>query len=194
MKKILGLLFLILIQHILNAQEFRKIDSTLKLGIVGYRIKTNNKGIEKNKVNVNPIGFEKEARDVDIEIKGRIVKAEIDDLNNDGFPDMVIYVVNTNDKSKATVLGISSSGNQNMAAIQFPDIVDDAKLKIGYIGYDQYELLQGTLLRRFPLYDSTDAANLKPTGMYRQIQYKVVMGDRGMLKFKVLRTVDYLKK
>jgi hypothetical protein len=194
MKKIIGVLFFFLFGQILLAQDYKKIDSTLKLGTVGYRIKTNNKGVDKNKLNVTPIGFEKEAREVDIEIKGRVVKAEIDDLNNDGFPDMVIYVVNTNDKSKATVLGISSNANQNMAAIQFPDIIDDAKLKIGYLGYDQYELLQGTLLRRFPLYDSTDAATPKLTGMYRQIQYKTVMGDRGMLKFKVLRTVDYVKK
>ncbi len=184
-------LFVSLISFGINAQQAKQYDSTMKLGKAGYRVRCSNKKVDKNNVNINPIGFESAgSRDVDIEIKGRINKAEVDDLNNDGFPDMVLYVFNANDKNKGYVVGISSSSNEGMVPMFFPDILDDLKLRVGYNGYDEFELLQGTLLRRFPLFDNTDPANPKPTGLTRQIQYRVVAGERGVLKFTVLRSFD----
>lgn len=173
---------------IIHAQQIKQYDSTMKIGKAGYKVRCNNKKADKNNLNINPVGFESGARDADIEIKGRITKAEVDDLNNDGFPDMVMYVFN--EKNKGTVIGVSSSKNEGMLPMLFPDITDDAKLRVGYNGYDEFELLQGTLLRRFPVFDLTDPNNPKPTAITRQIQYRVVTGDRGVLKFTVLRSFD----
>ncbi len=181
----------------LFAQQAKAYDSTMKLGKAGYRVRCNNKKPEKNNLTIGTIGFESSAtRDFDIEIKGRINKAEVDDLNNDGFPDMVLYVINTSDKNKGMVIGVSSSNNERITPILFPDIMDDAKLRVGYNGEDEFRLLQGTLLRTFQVYDLTDKANPKPTGIYRNIQYRVVPGEREMLKFVVLRSyeVDKSKK
>src|SRR4029077_14650402 len=72
--------------------QFPKFDSTLKMGRVGYRITCNNKSIDKNELNVRPIGFESTAREMKFYIKGQVAKAEIDDLNNTGFPDVVVYI------------------------------------------------------------------------------------------------------
>jgi len=174
----------------INAQQAKQYDSSMKVGKAGYRVRCSNKKPDKNNLNISPIGFESGARDADIEIKGRVSKAEVDDLNNDGFPDMVLYVTNANDKNKGMVVGVSSSNNEGMVPMLFPDIMDDLKLRVGYVGYDEFELLQGTLLRRFPLFDTIDPANPKPTGLTRQIQYRVVAGDRGVLKFVVLRSYD----
>ena len=82
-----GLLFL----TALNAQ-YRKIDTTMKVGNAGYRVYCNNKNPEKNNLNITPIGFDKSAREISIEIKGRVLSTESDDLNNDGFPDLVLYI------------------------------------------------------------------------------------------------------
>jgi hypothetical protein len=177
--------------------QVKAYDSTMKLGKTGYRVKCGNKKPDKNSLTISTIGFESSAtRDYDFEIPGRINKAEIDDLNNDGFPDVLLYVINANDKNKGKVVGVSSVNNERITAILFPDIMDDAKLRIGYNGEDEFRLLQGTLLRTFQIFDLTDKANPKPTGIFRNIQYTVVAGEREMLKFMVLRSyeVDKSKK
>ncbi|WP_217698792.1 hypothetical protein [Sediminibacterium ginsengisoli] len=174
----------------------KKVDTTMKIGKSGYKVYSNNRYAEKNDVSVSPIGFESEARgEFSFEIKGRLKSGEVDDLNNDGFPDLVLYVHNGDSLNKINVVGISSEKNQSVVPIVFPDIVDDMKLKEGYNGQDEFFLMEGSLVRRFPIYtpDST-SGRLVPSGKIRQVQYRVVPGDRGMLKFKVVRSYDYVKQ
>ncbi|MCW3088006.1 MAG: hypothetical protein JWQ78_1392 [Sediminibacterium sp.] len=174
----------------LNTQaQVKRYDSSMKLGKTGYRVTCSNKGADKNNATINPLGFENTAREVNVEIKGRITGAEVDDLNNDGFPDLVIYVFN-GDKNKGSVLGVRSDKNQGLGPIFFPDIVDDPKLRLGYIGNDEFSLMEGTLMRRFPVYNTTDSANIKPSGIVRQVQYRVVPDEKGMQKFKVSRSYE----
>lgn len=175
-----------------NAQ-FKKMDTTMKIGKVGYKVLCNNKSETKNSVTVTPVGFQNTARDVMFEIKGRILKAEVDDLNNDAFPDLVFYVYEPGDKGKASVVGISSINNENFAPISFPDIVNDPKLRSGYTGFDSFLLMEGTLMRRFPLF-TVDSTGAKPTGMTRQIQYKVIKDEKEGLKFKAVRSYEYAKQ
>ena len=174
--------------------QAKRFDTSMKIGKSGYKIYCSNKNAEKNSVTISPIGFENTAREITIEIKGRVNKAEVDDLNNDGFTDMVMFVNILGDKAKANVIGVSSDKNQGFAPIYFPDILDDQKLKAGYLGNDEYSLMEGTLMRRFPVYNTSDSANIKPSGTFRQIQYRVVKGDRGELKFKVSRSYEFTKQ
>ena len=189
-----SLVLLIICITATTAQPGRRFDTTMKLGKAGYKVFTTNKSLELNSLTVNPIGFEKDAREATVQIKGRVNKAEVDDLNNDGFPELVMYVVNPGKKERSTVFGISSQKNEGFLPIYFPDVYDDQKLRVGYDGHDQYSLMEGTLVRRFPLYNTTDTANITPTGMIRQVQYRIVTGERGELKFKVVRSYDYAKQ
>ena len=63
------------------------------------------------------------------------------------------------------------------------------QLSKGYRGKDEYKLVEGILFRKFPIYD-TDTAIKEPTKKARQIMYRVVTGDRGMLNFKVFKNFD----
>ncbi len=187
--------FLFLIVYIFNNQTIAqktKFDSTLKIGKVGYRITCANKSNEKNELNLSLIGFEENRSDINLNIKGKIQSAEIDDLNRDGFPDLLIYIFSEGEKRKGTVLAISSDNNKSIAPIVFPDITDDAKLSAGYTGGDEYKLFNGILLRKFPVLIVADssATSVPPVKVIRQIIYKVVMGERGTLKFKVERSFD----
>ncbi len=173
--------------------QVRKIDTIMKLGNIGFKLVTNNKNEDKNYVTISPIGFGSGARDVSFEVKGRIRKAEIDDLNNDFYPDMVIYVYTNDPNDKGNVIGISSVKNESLTGIVFPDIVDDPKLRVGYKGFDTFMLMEGTLMRRFPVY-TADSVGAQRTGMYRQIQYKVMPGERGMLSFKPVRSYEFAKQ
>jgi hypothetical protein len=195
MKKLHLLVFtLFFFSYSLFAQPGRKFDSTMKLGKAGFKVYCSNKGLEKNNLSIAPVGFENTARDVTFEVKGRVNKAEVDDLNLDGFPDLLVYVSIAGDKTKLNIIGVSSDNNQGFRPIYFPDILDDPKIKIGYKGSDEYFLMEGTLVRRFPIYNTTDTANVQPTGMFRQVMYKVVNGERGELKFKVARSYDFARQ
>jgi hypothetical protein len=46
----------------------------------------------------------------------------------------------------------------------------------GYQGHDQFEVVEGCLVRRFPIYKPGDT-NAKATGGERQICYKLVNGE-----------------
>jgi len=193
-KKIFFLLLtMILLGSNVDAQ-IRRYDSSMKVGKAGFKVYCTNKNADKNNATISPIGFESEAREITIEIKGRLAKAEVDDLNNDGFPDLVLYVYNGGTKNTGTVIGISSDNNKGYTPILFPDITDDQKLKIGYMGHDEYRLMEGTLMRRFPIYATADTANIKPTGMTRQIQYRVTVAENGAQKFKVTRSYETNKQ
>jgi hypothetical protein len=194
MKHIQRILFIGIITISLTSKaQFKKIDTTMKIGKVGYKVLCNNKSETKNSVSITPVGFQNAARDVLFEIKGRILKAEVDDLNNDVFPDLVLYVYEPGDKGKGSVVGISSVNNENFAPIGFPDIVNDPKLRNGYTGFDTFLLMEGTLMRRFPLF-TIDSTGAKPTGMMRQIQYKVQKDEKEGLKFKAVRSYEYAKQ
>ncbi len=173
--------------------QYKRIDTTMKIGKSGYKVVCNNKNEDKNYITITPVGFTNSARDVSFEVKGKIKKVEVDDLNNDLFPDLVLYVYPQGDKEKGTVIGIASEKNESLTGILFPDIVDDPKLRTGYQGYDQFMLMEGTLMRRFPVY-TADSVGAKPTGMYKQVQYTVVPGERGGLKFKVARSYEFAKQ
>jgi hypothetical protein len=194
LKRTLVCLLLLVGSQLKLEAQFKKYDSTLKVAKAGYRVYCNNKSPEKNTVTLTPVGFEKEAREVSFEIKGRIKSAETDDLNNDGFPDLVMYIYTGVESNFGKVIGIYSEKNESIGPISFPDILDDPKLRTGYRGFDEFSLMEGNLMRRFPIYKQVDSTKYEPTGMMRQLQYKVMPGENGAQKFKVLRTFEFKKQ
>jgi len=65
----------------------------------------------------------------------------------------------------------------------------DGKMNVGYKGHDEFTLLEGAILRRFPLYNPGDDKD-KPTGGKRVIQYKIAPAGNGSFKFSILRSYD----
>jgi len=181
---VLGLLFLATTSI---GQTYRRYDSTLKIGKVGYRITCFNKSIEHNNLTIRPIGFKAEIREISSEIRARVLSAEIDDLNNDGFPDIIIFIEEA--KGNKSLFCISSKENERMEGVFFPDITDDMQLSKGYRGMDEFKLVEGVLFRKFPIFD-TDTAIKTPTPKMRQILYRVVPGEQGSWKFKVFKNFD----
>ncbi|MDE3143482.1 MAG: hypothetical protein KGL19_04960 [Bacteroidota bacterium] len=185
------LVLLIAIISFNNVQsQFRKIDTTVKVGKAGYKIICNNKSADKNLASLKPIGFESDAREMEFYIKGRIKTVQIDDFNNDGFPDLIIFSTggDENPMEHINIYAIASVENKSYAPIYFPDILDDAKLRDGYKGQDQFSLMEGTIFRTFPIFKPDDAAD-KPTGGKRVVQYKMV-SEEGIFKFKAVRTYE----
>jgi len=116
-----------------------------------------------------------------------VVSTEIDDLNNDGFPDIIIFVMDA--KDKLSLFSVGSRDNERIEPIYFPDITNDMQLSKGYRGQDEYKLVEGVLFRKFPIFES-DTTIKTPTNKVRQIMYRVITGDQGSWRFKSFKSFD----
>ena len=65
-----------------------------------------------------------------------------------------------------------------MSEIHLPPLADDPKAAKGYLGHDEFRVVEITLVRRFPVYREGDT-NAQPTGGIRQVQYKLKPGEAG---------------
>jgi len=188
-KIILFFLFLELFGTVSAHAQVRKIDTLASFGGAGYRVSCNNKNADENTVTVSPKGFGKDVRDISFSIRGRLRKILVEDLNEDGYPDLLLCVYSGPNGELGNIVAVSSSGNNSLLPVRFPDIYSDHKLSEGYKGRDEFTVLASTLLQSFPVYkaDDTDI----PTGGTKVIQYKMVKAENGYT-FKPLRS--YIKQ
>ena len=112
------------------------------------------------------------------ELLGRVTSAEVEDLNSDGRPELILSVTSAGSGSYGSVKAWSASRGHNLLPITLPEL--SGKLAQGYMGHDQFAVVETTLMRRFPIYRPGDS-NAKPTGGTRQISYKLVAGEAGYL-------------
>ena len=185
--RVISFFILLVWANQIDGQTLAKYDSTMKIGKSGYRITCLNRSPEKNMLNIRPIGFKSDSREASVEIKARVTGAEIDDLNNDGFPDMVIYIIDAT--GKKAIFPITSEKNERIGPILFPDLLNDMELSKGYRGKDEYKLVEGVLFRQFPVFP-TDTTIKEPTNKIRQLMYRVVKGERDTWKFKMFKNFD----
>jgi hypothetical protein len=168
--------------------QVKKIDTTASFGGIGYRVQCNNKSSDDNLVAITPKGFGKDVRDISFSIRGKLHKILVDDLNEDGFPDLLLCVYNGPNGELGNIVSVASGGTNSLIPVKFPDIYSDPKLSEGYKGHDQFTVLVGTLLQSFPVYKTGDTDT--PTGGTKVIQYKMMKAENGYT-FKVLRS--YIK-
>jgi hypothetical protein len=192
MYKLFSIVFLFLTIGAIG-QDLKKYDSTLKIGKVGFRVSCTNKSLNQNTLSIKPIGFKSEAREINLELKARIISSEIDDLNQDNLPDLIIFILEASGKKNLFCVSSKSDDGKDqpmyMQPIYFPDIMNDVQLSKGYRGGDEYKLVEGILFRKFPIYD-TDTMIKAPTQKMRQIMYRVMNGDKGILNFKAFKNFE----
>jgi hypothetical protein len=173
--------------------SFNKIDSTLKIGKVGYRVECRNKNVDVNELSVRPVGFDGGAREVNFPLHGRLLKAEIDDLNSDSYPDLVLYIYTDSAAIYGTVYVFLSEANKSITGCVLPDPMMNGKINSGYKGHDQFILMEGNLLQKFPIYKPGDDKNT-PTGGMRVVLYQLAKTDNGdngaTYHFNLVRSYD----
>ncbi len=133
-----------------------------------------------SELTIEPTGLEIENQKIALEIEGQVVNAEIEDLNSDGFPEILIYTVSAGSGSYGDVIAYSVNNGKSISQIYFPDITENKEAGMGYMGHDEFAVVETSLVRRFPIYKSGDS-NSNPTGGTRQIQYKLQDGEASRL-------------
>lgn len=112
------------------------------------------------------------------QVDGEVVGAEVADLNVDGSPELYVYVQSAGSGSYGSLVAYGANKKKSLSEISLPPITDDPKASTGYMGHDEFRVVENTLVRRFPVYRKGDSS-AKPTGGTRQIQYKLHAGEAG---------------
>lgn len=163
-------------------------DQTLTQQGIAFHIQCPNHG-STNQLTITPKGLKGDNKPLTVEVDGSVTGAEVGDLNIDGFPEVYVYVQGAGSGSHGTLVAYASNKNKSLSSITLPELTDDKVHAKGYMGHDQFAVVENTLCRRFPIYKAGDT-NSKPTGKTRQLQYKLKAGEAGWL-LKLDKAVEF---
>ncbi|WP_340113043.1 MliC family protein [Maribellus mangrovi] len=170
-----------------------QVDSTifskvLRLQGIGFNVTSVRQG-PQTAVTVSPFGLENSNRVETYTIDGFVTDAEIEDLNADGSPELLIYTQSFGSGSYGNVLAFSVNNGKSVSRANFPPLTQNTALSEGYMGHDEFRVVENYLVQRFPVYKDGDS-NANPTGGMRQITYTLEEGE-AMRQFKVKEIVTF---
>ena len=129
-----------------------------------------------NTVTIRPQGLKNVSEPIVQSVEGLVTKAEIADLNGDGAPELFIYTTSTGSGSYGKAYAWATNGKKSLTEIFItPPREKDLE---GYMGHDEFAVIENSFARRFPVYKKGDP-NSSPSGGWRQFQYKLITGEAG---------------
>lgn len=131
-----------------------------------------------NEVTITPSGLEIDNSPVTVEVDGTITGAEVGDLNVDGSPEIYIFVTSAGSGSYGSLVAFATNNRKSMTPIYLPPIAEHPEASNGYMGHDDFAVVESSLVQRFPIYAEGDT-NANPTGGTRQVQYRLEAGEAG---------------
>ena len=142
-----------------------------------------------NTLTISPKGLTGDNKPITREIDGTVTGAQVGDLNHDGSPEVYVFTTSAGSGSYGSVVGYAANKRKSLTEIFLPPLEADKAAVKGYMGHDKFELAEGKLVRRFPIYLPEDT-NAQPTsGKLRQIQYRLVAGEAGWV-LRAYKTTD----
>jgi hypothetical protein len=163
-------------------------DQTLSLQGITFHVSSTSVG-SLNKLRIEPMGLTGDNAVIEQEIEGTVTMAEVADLDADGSPEVYVYVTSAGSGSYASLVAYAANKGRSLSAIYLPPLAHDSKAARGYMGHDEFRVVENTLVRRFPVYRDGDT-NAQPTGETRQVQYKLKAGEAGWV-LRPDRTIDF---
>ncbi|NBC06247.1 MAG: hypothetical protein GVY26_03535 [Bacteroidetes bacterium] len=102
----------------------------------------------------------------------QVFRAELADLNQDGYPEVYIFTRTTTEPAQGEVYAYASYRNRSYGEVYVADeAVQNLRSKT-YQGGDVFELQETALVRRFPVYENGRASTDSNT-----LTYKLKMGE-----------------
>ena len=136
-----------------------------------------------NKFTIVPSGLTESNDPFTIDIEGRVVDVLTDDMDGDNSPEVAVITQTGQDKRNKAHLFTTFAG-KSLGMVNFQDVINE-NLLAGYQGGDEYNFVENTFIRRFPLYE-----NGQKTGKTRQFQFKMKRGE-AMKQLVLDRNIDY---
>jgi hypothetical protein len=163
-------------------------ERTLELLGIRFRVTSPNDS-SINKLTIVPFGLEIDNSTITREIDGTVTGAEVADLNADGSPEIYVYVASAGSGSYGSLVAYAANRRKSMSEIYLPPIAENKSAAKGYMGHDEFAVVESTLVQRFPIYRSGDT-NARPTGGMRQLQYRLTPGEAAWV-LKLDKVVEY---
>ena len=142
-----------------------------------------------NQLSIVPAGLELDNTAITQDVDGQVVGAEMADLDANGSPELYVYVRSAGSGSYGSLVAYAANKRKSLSGIYLPPVTENATIAKGYLGHDEFAVVENRLVQRFPVYRDDDT-NAKPTGGTRQVQYKLVPGEAGWL-LAVDHVVEY---
>ncbi|NVJ87128.1 MAG: hypothetical protein HWE15_12530 [Algoriphagus sp.] len=181
------------ISEVLDADQ---IDPTLfskdlNLQGVGFNVSSvRDEGITK--LTIFTFGLKEQEYNETIDLIGeQVVNAEVEDLDSDGSPELLVYTQSDGSGSYGQVYAFSVNNLKSMSQAYFPPTSENPKISQGYMGHDEFALVETYLVQRFPIYLDGDP-NANPSGGIRQVSYKLIPGE-AMKKFELYQVNEFEK-
>jgi len=163
-------------------------DQTFELQGISFHVSSpNNSSI--NTLTIQPSGLEIDNSSMEVEIDGTVTSAEIADLDSNGWPEIYVYVNSAGSGGYGSLVAYAVNNGKSVSDIYLPPISDDKVNSVGYMGHDEFAVVESTFVQRFPIYLENDT-NASPSGGIRQLQYKLTMGEASWV-LKLDRVVEY---
>jgi hypothetical protein len=163
-------------------------DKQLELNGIGFHVRSPNVAAG-NTVDVAPAGLEIDNSPFTSDADGAVTGAEVADLDADGSPEIYVFVTSTDATARGSVVAFSANKRKSLSSIYLPPMAETPAAAQGYQGHDDFAVVEGSLVRRFPIY-AGEGVGAAPTGKTRQLQYKLVPGEAGWI-LKLDRTTDF---
>jgi len=172
-----------------NQIDKTKFNSVLNLQDIGFNISSIEKD-GKNTLTIFTFGLQEHDYNETFNIDGEeVTNAEVEDLNSDGSPELFVFTQSVGSGSYGNVYAFSVNNKNSMSQVYFPPTAENRQINIGYMGHDQFSLIENNLSQRFPIYKEGDT-NAKPTGGIRQVSYKLVEGE-AIRKLEIDKISEY---
>jgi hypothetical protein len=170
------------------AAEVGAFEQRLELLGIGFQVSSPNKDTG-NTVRIVPSGLQINNTPIEVEVAGRVVGAEVADLNVDRSPELYVYVRGPAPEHRGALVAVSANNRKSLGFLSLPELSEHRGASTGYQGRDDMAVVEGRFVRRFPLYGK-DGDPAKPTGRTRQLQYKLAKGEASWV-LKLDRMIEY---
>jgi hypothetical protein len=163
-------------------------DETRVLQGISFRISSPNNS-SLNPVKIEVAGLETGPTILEQEADGIIAGAEVADLDANGSPELYVYTSSAGSGSYGGLIAYAVNNGNSLSEIYLPPFHEGDENAKGYMGHDEFAVVEHNLVRRFPLYKAGDS-NARPSEGTRQLQYKLEPGEAGWA-LRLDKTVDY---
>jgi len=160
-------------------------NQTLKLQGISFEVQASGEGSQQH-LTITTTGAKPPIKPIHQTVNGRVVGAKVADLNGNGTPEIYVFVQGAGSGSYGELAAYAVTKGSDLSPIYLQELSGSPAQ--GYRGHDQFEVVEGCLVRRFPIYNSGDS-NAKATGGERQICYKLMPGEASWM----LRPTSVLK-
>lgn len=177
-KRIFCLLTFLFLPGMISAADLAGgVDRVLRMDGIAFHVLCPNQG-SLNTLTIVPSGLGRDNSAIKREIDGSVTGVEVADLNNDGSPEIYVFVNSAGSGSYGTLVAYSANKKKSLTEIYLPPLEDNPENSQGYMGHDKFKVVNENLVRNFPIYKKGDS-NAGPTGGTRSLEYQLIAGEAG---------------